>query len=370
MKPLIIVGIDPGTTLAYAILDLDGNVLRVSSSKQLDMNSLTANIYHIGKPLIAATDVNPAPKFVEKFSAVTGSRIVKPKESLKVEQKKELAEGQYFTNDHELDALASAIFAFKRVRALLRKIDFFLKKHKKEDLKREVVQLVFSKRVSISDAIAALEKKEPSSKVRKPKMRTEPIKVKFNETKYLREVNERLKAEISRLEGSINNLKTNTDRIANRRAKDLSGFKDKKIMFLTKELEDKKAEVMGLKEKVSSMNGLFFKLDNYLVVPKFKSLSFDELNDAPLKGVIFVEDPNVFSEKTLDILKGRVSVIIFSKPVVSKTLASKFLFINAKDLNAIVEDKFVLVDKSRLESEKDKANIFARVVEDYARERN
>lgn len=159
MKPLIIVGIDPGTTLAYAILDLDGNVIRVSSSKQMDINSLTASIFYLGKPLIVATDVNPVPKFVEKFAAQTGSKVIGPEQNLKVEHKKEITKEYYFANDHEQDALAAAILAFKKIRALLDKVSFYLKKCDKEDLKREVVQLVFSKGLSISDAIASLEKK-------------------------------------------------------------------------------------------------------------------------------------------------------------------------------------------------------------------
>ena len=142
LKPLIIVGIDPGTTLAYAVLDLDGNVLRISSSKQLDIDSLTANIFYLGKPLIVATDVNPVPKFIEKFAAQTGSKISRPKQSLKVFQKKELAKDYSCSNDHECDALAAALLAFKKIRALLRKISLHLKRHGKEDLKREIILLM------------------------------------------------------------------------------------------------------------------------------------------------------------------------------------------------------------------------------------
>lgn len=368
LKPLLIVGIDPGTTLAYAVLDLNGNVVRVSSSKQLDLNSLTANIFYLGKPLIVATDVNPVPQLIEKFAAQTGSRIIGPKQSLKVDQKKELTKDYSCANDHESDALAAAILAFKKVRALLRKISLYLKRYGKEGLKREVVQTVFSKGLSISDAVTSLEKKEITPKIRKPKIRTEPIKVKFDETKYLREQNEKLKNEIRYLENKMNNLRLSFDRISERKVRNLISFKEKKITFLNKEIRDCKSEIENLNKKLSMLNNLLFNIDKYLVIPRFKSLSFDEIKDKGLKDILFVEDPGVFSEKTLELLKGKVSVIIYSKPA-SKNIQNKFIFINAKNLEMIIKDKFVLVEKSKFDEEKNKVDILSKVVEEYKRER-
>ena len=315
MKPLLIVGIDPGTTLAYAVLDLDGNMIRVSSSKNLDIDSLTANIFYLGKPLIVATDVSPVPKFVEKFASQIGSKVIGPGQSLKVLQKKELTKTYDFSNDHERDALAAAIFAFKKIRALLRKIDVYVQRHDKQDLKKDVTYLVFSKGISISDAIASLEKKEEKPKVRKPKLRTEPIKVKFDEVKYLRSQNEKLKSKIGYLESKLRNLKFNIGRISDRRVKDLIGFREKKINFLNKEIRDYKIEIEMLNKKISILNDLLFGIDKFLVVPKFKNLSFDEISGKKLKEVIFVDNPSIFSEKTLELLKGKVGVIIHHKPV-------------------------------------------------------
>jgi len=39
-KQLLIVGIDPGTTLGYAAIDFEGNLIRVYSDKNFDLNSL------------------------------------------------------------------------------------------------------------------------------------------------------------------------------------------------------------------------------------------------------------------------------------------------------------------------------------------
>ncbi|HZD43509.1 MAG TPA: DUF460 domain-containing protein, partial [Methanomicrobiales archaeon] len=53
----IIVGIDPGTTTAIAALDLDGNLMDLSSSRQMTMSDIIEHLYHIGKPLVVASDV-------------------------------------------------------------------------------------------------------------------------------------------------------------------------------------------------------------------------------------------------------------------------------------------------------------------------
>ncbi|MBL7100481.1 MAG: DUF460 domain-containing protein [Nanoarchaeota archaeon] len=368
MKPLLIIGIDPGTTLAYAILDLDGNVMKINSSKQLDINSLTANIFHIGKPLIVATDVSLVPKFIEKFASQTGSKVISPRQDLKVFQKKELTKKYDFTNNHERDALVAAILAFKKIRSLLRKINLHTKRYHKEDLKKDITQLVFSKNISISDAITNLEKKEVKPKVKKPRIRTEPIKVKFDEIKYLRGRNEKLKSKIKYLESKLKNLKFNLGKISDRKVKDLIGFREKKINFLNKEIKEHKIKTERLNKKASLLNDLFLDIDKFLVIPRFKNLSFDEIDGKKLKETIFVEDPSIFSEKTLNFLKGKVNVLIHSKPI-NRSILNKFTFINVKNLEVIFEDKFVLVDKSKFEEEKNKFDILGMVVKEYKEER-
>lgn len=367
LKPLIIVGIDPGTTLAYAVLDLNGNIIKISSSKQLDIDSLTADVFYLGKPLIVATDVNPIPKFIEKFAAQTGAKVISPKQSLKVLQKSELTKNYSCANDHESDALAAAILAFKKTRALLKKISFYLKRYNKEDLKREVIQLVFSKGMSISDAIVSLEKKTVL-KVGKPKIRTEPIKTKFDETEYLKEQNEKLQEEVKHLEDKISHLKLSFSNISERKVKDMLNFKDKKLVFMNKEIREHKLEIEKLNKKIFSLKNLLFNSENYFIVPKFKSLSFDEVKNKELKSIIFVEDPSIFSEKTLELLKGKVSVIIYSKSA-SKSISDRLVFVNVKNIEIIIEDDFVLVEKSRFEEEKNKVDLLSKVVEEYRKER-
>lgn len=87
MKKLLIAGIDPGTTLGYALLDLNGNVVKINSSKQLDMSTLILEIIKEGKVIVIGTDKAKAPKFVEKTAAKIGARLIIPREDLTVEEK-------------------------------------------------------------------------------------------------------------------------------------------------------------------------------------------------------------------------------------------------------------------------------------------
>ena len=101
----------------------------------------------------------------------------------------------------------------------------------------------------------------------------------------------------------IESLKSNIGKISNRKVKDRIGFSEKKINFLNKEISGHKIEIRKLNRKISSLHGLMLNMDRFLVVPKFKNLSVDEIRGKTLKDIIFVEEPSSFSEKTLKFLK-------------------------------------------------------------------
>ena len=90
VNKLLVVGIDPGTTTAYAVLDLNGNVVSLKSAKNLGINALLAEIIQLGKIVAIGTDKAKIPSLVEDFSAKTGARIIYPKEDLKGEEKKSI----------------------------------------------------------------------------------------------------------------------------------------------------------------------------------------------------------------------------------------------------------------------------------------
>ena len=109
----LIVGIDPGTTTAIAALDLEGNLLHLSSSRQMSMSDVTEVLYKIGKPLIIASDVHEMPYSVEKIRRAFNGVAYTPRQDMSVEAKLELAAPHPYKNDHERDALSAALDAYR-----------------------------------------------------------------------------------------------------------------------------------------------------------------------------------------------------------------------------------------------------------------
>jgi len=112
----LIVGIDPGTTTAVAALDLDGNLMHLQSSRQMNMADVIESLYRVGKPLIIASDVQPMPYSVEKIRRAFSAVPYSPRQDTSVDTKMELTAPFNYGNDHERDALAAALDAYRQYR--------------------------------------------------------------------------------------------------------------------------------------------------------------------------------------------------------------------------------------------------------------
>jgi predicted RNase H-like nuclease (RuvC/YqgF family) len=117
IKPrYLIVGIDPGTTTAVAALDLDGNLLHLARSRQMNMADVIESLYKVGKPLIIATDVQEMPYSVEKIRRAFSAIAFVPKQDVSVDTKVEMTAPFEYANDHERDALSAALDAYRQYR--------------------------------------------------------------------------------------------------------------------------------------------------------------------------------------------------------------------------------------------------------------
>ncbi|WP_224270476.1 DUF460 domain-containing protein [Haloprofundus salinisoli] len=108
----VIVGIDPGTTTAVAVADLDGNVLDVYSTRTDDTAGVIEWLIERGRPTIVAADVQPMPETVEKFRRSFEAVGWAPSADLPVDEKLHRTRNVDYDNDHERDALAAALFAY------------------------------------------------------------------------------------------------------------------------------------------------------------------------------------------------------------------------------------------------------------------
>ncbi|QZP36391.1 DUF460 domain-containing protein [Halobaculum magnesiiphilum] len=108
----VIVGIDPGTTTAAAVVGLDGTVFDVHSTRTADTADVIEWLIERGRPVIVAADVTPMPETVERFRRSFDAAGWTPQSDLPVDEKLHRTREEAYDNDHERDALAAALFAF------------------------------------------------------------------------------------------------------------------------------------------------------------------------------------------------------------------------------------------------------------------
>ncbi len=108
----VLVGIDPGTTTAVAIVGLDGEVLETLSTRTADTAAVIEWIIERGRPILVAADVEPMPETVEKIRRSFDAAGWVPETDLPVDTKQHRTREEAYDNDHERDAMAAALHAF------------------------------------------------------------------------------------------------------------------------------------------------------------------------------------------------------------------------------------------------------------------
>lgn len=109
----LIVGIDPGTTIGIGAVDLDGNLIHLTSSRQMSMSDVIEELYQIGKPLVIASDVRQMPYSVEKIRRAFNAVPYTPRHDRTQDEKVEATALFTPANDHERDALFAALEAYR-----------------------------------------------------------------------------------------------------------------------------------------------------------------------------------------------------------------------------------------------------------------
>ena len=108
----VVVGVDPGTTTAVAVVGLDGEVLDVMSTRTADTAEVTEWIIERGRPVIVAADVTPMPETVEKLRRSFDAAGWVPDRDLPVDVKQHRTREEGYENDHQRDAMAAAFGAY------------------------------------------------------------------------------------------------------------------------------------------------------------------------------------------------------------------------------------------------------------------
>ncbi|HYN44512.1 MAG TPA: DUF460 domain-containing protein [Candidatus Limnocylindrales bacterium] len=319
-RDYIIVGIDPGTTTAIAVLALNGELRMVHSSRTISIPEVIEMIAQEGRPLVIASDVFPTPNSVEKirraFNAVSSS----PFEVLSAEDKIEFATPYGYSNNHERDAIAAAVSFYRK------------NKNKFEQIRKKIPQ-----GVDASEAIAQVVRGRSvevvvsgltRAQIKEPHIHTVTEK-RDEETFHLRE-------EIRKYEAIINEMKTHQEFLKNELV-----LSDSKIRELEELVKRQRSDVYKKlkKDKIMQIQDMDIQRLQNKISEKTRKIS--ELNDRihklkkirrleisgrvlPLKIIFsFTRDSILKTQETVGIKKD--DLILLKDPSGGGTITAKML---------------------------------------------
>ncbi len=377
----LVAGIDPGTTVGWAVLNLKGELVAIGSQKEFDLDSVVAELTKTGKPIVIGSDKAKIPSFVQETAAKFGAKLVGPAQDVRVDEKRGMTSHLPFDNSHEMDALASALIAFRKVRPLLNKIRSFLEREKKLSLYEDVVELVLKEEISIRAAVLLL---TPEEKVEEEKneeqKRDEDIVKLYGALSRARKDNIMLLRKNKELENALRAAEKQTNDLKERSVGlvkpktpvEIARQKDGLIMSLTQRLKNSlhsQGELAGLVEKLEK---ILLQQDKVPLL-RLARLGWDEvLKNKDLiaeGGIVFVDDANEMSDKAVQLLHQEgVQILICGKlPGIRARASLPFACIPVEECELL--NRIVLVKRQWLDKVRAERSVFSKIVEEYKKER-
>ena len=383
---LLVIGVDPGTTLGYAILDDKGAFISSGSGKIISFSELISSIIYFGKPLIVGCDKSPAPSFNEKLAVKVGAKLFYPRQDLLVHEKRALVSAykQRYNaklNVHEQDALAAAVFAFEKHKRFLAKIEKFLKREGKEDLEEDVKLIMMrNEELPLQAALKMAEekykKKEKSSAKPKKRMAEKRISNKQLEELQLKiilleEKNAKLRRKIKDKDKLIKKL---SKRIKSVPREQLVDFKETRIKHYTKQVKEHTRLARHYEKELKRRDEFIASLSKGVLVKKLSDLSLDEYKAKSFLNIgkddiLLVDNPSSISKKVVDSIKGKVKIIITSR--VPRSKEPGFVFLKPDDIIIKESTFFAIAQKKAVEEalRKKHKDILKSIIDEYKQER-
>lgn len=377
MKPLAIIGLDPGTTTAYAIIDLDAGMIKAFSGKNLTLGDIISQIVAVCQPVITATDKAKLPSFVEEFSRKVGTKIFVPEEDLLREDKRKIVleyfpDGNSCQNDHEKDSLASALFAYRKYFSKIQKIKQFIFENDLGYKEEEFVKMALLEDINFNQLKNILMKPREENKI----IHQVLVDQKITKTDFLKlyqklaqnkDEKAVLEEKINQLKKEISSLKKN-NKILGKNSSHFDQKIDQLLFFKDSRIKVQVQDISSLKNQISSLNQ---KLDlthrfigsssqpKLILLKKLNNLSQEEWNkkkeilDLQENDFLLVKNPNIYSELVVGYLLEKM-IILFSPDKPGRIIRENFAFIPVLSSDLKFENEyFALVLKSLLERKKE-----------------
>ncbi|MFZ2470384.1 MAG: DUF460 domain-containing protein [Methanothrix sp.] len=205
----IIVGLDPGTTTGIAALNLSGELVDLTSSRAMSSSDVIEWIAARGRSLVVATDVYPTPGSVEKVKRAFNAVLFSPGGDIPAEEKIALGKEFGYKNDHERDALAAAVSAFKKYRNKF----LLVEKKSPSEIDPDEVKALVVRGYSIENAISEFvpSSAHPARQKAQPPGEKAVIDVSFDvsaDASALRLQNQQLAEQVRTLRSYLDELRT------------------------------------------------------------------------------------------------------------------------------------------------------------------
>lgn len=425
-RRLLVVGIDAGTTVGIAVADISGHLVAIRSGRGLSRGDVIRYLVEFGKPVLIASDVSPAPSFIEKLSRSLQAHLFVPDRLMSVVEKRELAKS--FTenfelrprNAHQRDAVAAITKVFQSYGNKLKSLNQNLRESEELHLISKAVSMVFQG-VSIRDAL------EQSTISKEPKdAKIEPLIL--SQSMEEGSTPEQYKRLIDRLQRQVESLQRQLEFVKNQYLQSLEGQKktNQELQQVLRQLnralnseqreqrrdvqiQRKDAEIQRLENKLHEQNQSLEKtkrsltnlklmrrleiqgeVQPVLVLAHFSQEELRRLSERyPRKRrkVVYIQDPSGGGRSTAEqLIKFGVQLVItqgtMSHLALKQFKAAHIPVIDAELLQITVVDEFAVVDVEQLnkeirkwqdnyESSEREAAAYAleRLIEEYRQER-
>ncbi len=241
MKPLI-VGLDPGSTSAVAAVDLKGELELLESGKNFPPSEIIQRIIRIGKPVVVTSDKGKTPSKVKKISSSTGAKLFEPESDLSSERKKDLGKG---ANSHEIDAVASAVNAQKKLYQEIRKIEKYDEQLEKSRV--EIAKSILHNRPLRGEEDKDSEETEEESVEEDVDKDSEKKRLE-RKVENLEEQVHRLKSELGQRDSKINSLEEKIDELRKEDRREI--IKEREVQKREARIRDKEDRIDDLEDEI------------------------------------------------------------------------------------------------------------------------
>ena len=394
MKPLAIIGLDPGITSAYVVMGLDGQILKSNSEKELTLARMIFEISEVCLPVIVSTDKAKIPGFIEEFARKVGAEIIAPEEDLPREEKAQLLKQNkpnyqlhnYFDN-HQKDSLAAAVFAYQKIQGKIHKINSFIEEKKIDSLREDFTRIALKEDLNFNLIKDVLTKPTEENKVLKEIVKAKEMITKKDFLKVFQklklEENEKinLQSKIRELVDKLNAANKMNYLLSkktfnfNHKIESLLSFKEERLKLQNKELKKQEEIIEEMQHKVRDLWQFIALIKSHLLLKKLPSLGQNDFRERNKflhikeRDYVVIEKPQVFSEKVLEELQNKGITFLSPEnfPIVIK---NNFYTEKIKYADLIIENEFfALIKPEVLEEQNDQKDYMEKIITSYQEKR-